>query len=126
MQSRTPRRMARPFWVAAGGTALMLGIIGIALPVLPTTPFLLLAGFCFGKGSPRLRRWLEDHPRFGPPVLAWERSGAIARRHKRLAVTMMAAAFALSLALRLPWHVLTIQAACLLGAGTFVWTRPDA
>lgn len=122
----TGHRLARPLWVAAGAIALTLGVIGIALPILPTTPFLLLAGICFGKGSPRLRRWLETHPRFGPPVLAWEENGAIARRHKRLAVIMMTAAFALSAALGLPWHVLAIQAICLLGAGTFVCTRPDS
>ena len=121
-----PYRLARPVWVAAGSVALALGIIGIALPILPTTPFLLLAGLCYGKGSPRLRLWLETHPRFGPPILAWERTGAIARPHKRLAVTMMAAAFLLSLAMGLPAYALALQAACLVGAGTFVWTRPDA
>ena len=119
-------RLARPVWVAAGSVALALGVIGIALPILPTTPFLLLAGLCYGKGSPRLRLWLETHHRFGPPILAWERSGAIARPHKRLAVTMMAAAFLLSLAMGLPAYALALQAACLIGAGTFVWTRPDA
>ncbi|MBP0480915.1 YbaN family protein [Sagittula salina] len=119
------RRLASPLWTLAGVIALALGLIGIVLPLMPTTVFLLLAGFCFTKGSPRLRRWLETHPRLGPPVLAWEQTGAIARRHKRLAVAMMAATFALCAALGLPLWVLGLQAACLLGAGTYVWTRPD-
>lgn len=118
--------MARPLWATAGAVCVVLGVIGIALPILPTTPFLLLAGICFGKGSPRLRRWLETHPRLGPPVLDWETRGAIARRHKRMALGMMGVTFAIGLMLGLPAHVLAIQAACFAGAGTYVWTRPDA
>lgn len=123
---RPAHRLIRPLWTGAGVLAVVLAVIGIALPVLPTTPFLLLAAFCFGKGSPRLRHWIETHPRFGPPILAWERSGAIARRHKRLALAMMGATFALGLALALPPYALALQAVCFLGAGTYVWTRPDA
>jgi uncharacterized membrane protein YbaN (DUF454 family) len=123
---KRPHALARSIWTAAGAIALVLGIIGIPLPILPTTPFLLLAGFCFGKGSPRLRRWLETHPRFGPPVLAWEARGAIAPRHKRVALGMMAVTWCISILMGLPLYLIGIQALCFAGAGTYVWTRPNA
>ncbi|MBV2361073.1 YbaN family protein [Thalassococcus sp. CAU 1522] len=118
--------LARPVWVALGALSLALGLLGVMLPVLPTTPLVLLAAFCFGKGSPRLRLWLDTHPAFGEPIRQWEESGAIAPAHKRLAVTMMGATWLVSLAVALPWPVLAIQAVCLSGAGWYVWTRPDA
>lgn len=118
--------LARPFWTAIGGLALALGLIGLFLPVVPTTPFILLAAFAFGKSSPRLRNWLETHPVFGPPILDWETRGAIAPRHKALAAGMMAVTFTVSAILALPAHVLVIQAVCLGGAALYVLTRPSA
>ena len=109
-----------------GGLALVLGVIGIFLPVLPTTPFILLAAFAFGKSSPRLRRWMEEHPVFGEPIRDWETRGAIAPRHKALAAGMMALTFVVSVVLAVPTHVLIIQIICLGGAALYVLTRPSA
>lgn len=114
-----------PAWTVAGFVALGLGMLGIFLPILPTTPLVLLAAFCFSKGSPRFHGWLLAHPRFGPMIHNWQAHGAIPRRAKRMAIVMMAAAFGLSLWLGLPVWVLAVQALCLTGAGLFVWTRPD-
>jgi uncharacterized protein len=118
--------LARPFWNAIGGLALVLGLIGLFLPVIPTTPFILLAAFAFGKSSPRLRHWLETHPVLGPPILDWETKGAIAPRHKAMAAGMMAVTFTVSAILALPAYVLIIQAVCLGGAALYVLTRPSA
>jgi len=86
--------VARPLWQrllwgAAGVLALAAGIVGIFLPLLPTTPFVLLAAFCFSRGSERCERWLVEHPRFGPMVLDWRANRAVPLRAKQLATVMM-------------------------------------
>lgn len=115
----------RLVWLTLGLLFMSTGLIGTVLPVLPTTPFLLLAAACFAKSSPRLHRWLLTHPIFGPPIRNWEENGAISRRAKRLAVGSMAVVFAVSVVLGLPWPVLLAQGT-LIGIGcAFVLTRPD-
>lgn len=117
--------LRRAVWLGIGFVALGLGILGVALPVLPTTPFVILAAFAFGKGSPRLRQWLVDHHIFGELILDWERYGAISRRAKIIACTMMAAVFLLSVVMGLKWWILLIQGTCLGAAATFIVTRPS-
>ena len=120
-----PATRLRPLWAAGGVASLALGVIGIFLPVLPTTPFVLLAAFCFSKGSPRLRAWIAGHPRFGPMIADWEATGAIPARVKAWACTVMAITFAASAALGLPWRALLAQG-LLMGIGAaYVLTRPS-
>ena len=122
----TRRRRHRDLlWLTLGWAALALGAIGIFLPVLPTTPFVILAAFAFGKGSPRLRHWLVSHARFGPMIHDWETYGAIARPYKIIACTVMALTFTVSLVVGLAWWILAIQATCMIPAGIYVVTRPD-
>ena len=117
--------MSRLIFLILGWCALILGAIGIILPVLPTTPFMILAAFLFTKGSPRMRAWLIEHAHFGPHITHWEREGAIAPRAKRIAVSVMTLVFAASVVLGAPWWVLLIQGACMGPAAVFIWTRPD-
>lgn len=112
-------------WTMAGLLSLGLGLLGIPLPILPTTPFVLLAAFCFGKGSPRLRGWLVNHARFGPAISNWENHGAIPRKAKRYAAALMFAALMLSVLIGLSIAVIALQALCVAGAAAFVLTRPD-
>lgn len=115
----------RTVWTGLGLLALGLGIIGLALPLLPTTPFMLLAAACFAKSSPRLHDWLVNHRIFGPAIRDWRDYRAISPKAKRMAVTAMAAAFGVSVLLGLGWTVLAVQAAVLGIMGSWIWTRPD-
>ncbi len=112
-------------WNSLGILSLALGVLGIFLPVLPTTPFVILAAFLFSKGSPRLRHWLVTNKTFGPMIVDWEERGAIPTRAKVLACIMMLAVFTVSIVLGLKWWVLLIQAISLTGAATFILTRPS-
>ncbi len=114
----------RLIWMAAGGTALGLGLIGIALPLLPTVPFLLLAAFCFARGSTRVHDWLVGHPRLGPPIRAWREEGAISPRGKAAALIAMAASLILSVALGVGAVIVALQAAVLACVAAFIVTRP--
>jgi uncharacterized membrane protein YbaN (DUF454 family) len=115
----------RVFWIGLGGLSVALGVIGAALPLLPTVPFLLLAAFSFARSSPRLHRWLLAHPRLGPPIRDWQATGAIRRRVKWLSTASLFAAFGIGLAGGMPAWALGVQLACLCGAGLFIWTRPE-
>ncbi|WP_070399799.1 YbaN family protein [Hydrogenophaga sp. PML113] len=85
----TPRALRWLLWLA-GTVSLGLGILGVALPGLPTTPFVLLAAACYAKASPRLHGWLRGHRFFGPMVRDWEEHRSLSRRTKRFAqVTML-------------------------------------
>lgn len=95
------------------------------MPVLPTTPFVILAAACFGKGSPALRRWLLETKTFGPIIRDWEARGAIATRYKVLSIGMMAAVFVASVVMGLPPLVLSIQAVGMLAGAAYILTRPD-
>ncbi len=113
----------RPIWFTAGLLSLVLGIAGMALPLLPTTPFLILAAFLFSRSSPRFEAWLVDHRTFGPAIRDWRDNRAISTRAKKAATVAIAAAFALSVVMALPGWVLAVQAITLSGVLAFIWTR---
>ena len=119
------RQILRPVWMVLGVTALALGALGVVLPVLPTTPFVLLAAFAFSQSAPRLAAALETHRVFGPIIADWRANGAIAPRYKAMAIAMMAAALAASLAAGLSPLVLAIQGLCMTAAASFILTRPN-
>lgn len=117
--------ISRYLWLALGLLAVGLAFAGIFLPLLPTTPFLLLAAYAFARSSPRLQRWLHEHPVFGPLIENWRRNGAIDRRSKRVAIACIAIMPPLSWALGIPVLLLIIQIVVLGAVATFILTRPD-
>ena len=113
------RRWQRLLWLVAGGLCLLLGVIGIFLPLLPTTPFVLLAAACFSRGCERCERWLLDHPHLGPMVRDWRVHHAVPLRAKQLATVMMAlgSAFSWWTLPRLRW----LPTLCCLAVAVWLW-----
>jgi len=96
-RERSP--LARGLYLSAGWVALGLGIAGVPLPLLPTTPFLILAAACFLRSSPRLHARLLAHPRLGPYLAQWQRERSIPARAKRRAYGLVVVTFAVSIVL---------------------------
>jgi uncharacterized membrane protein YbaN (DUF454 family) len=82
--------LVRGLWLVAGVVALVLGAVGIVLPFLPTVPFVILAAFCFSRGSRRWEKWMLEHPKLGPIVRDWREHHSVPRGAKILATVMMA------------------------------------
>jgi len=120
-----PSTPLRFFVMTSGWISLILGIIGIFLPLLPTTPFVLLSAYCFSKSSERLHCWLIHQPRLGPMIQNWEQHGSISQSAKVTATVLMIGLFSLSL-LFLDLSILLKSALICTGAGVlaFIWSRP--
>lgn len=119
------RRYSRPLLLAAGWLFTALGAIGLVLPLMPGTVFLILAAWCFSRSSERFESWLVGHRHLGPHVLRWRRSGAIARRVKWIACGSMLASFVLLASTSAPPVALWLSGAALLGSGLYVASRPE-
>ena len=112
-------------YLSVGGLSLLLGIVGIFLPLLPATPFLLLSAFCFSQGHPGLHAWLLNHRLLGPPLVDWEKNRVIRPRSKFVALCMIAIGVA-TVWLRLTPDRFAIQlavTAIMFGVAIFILTR---
>ena len=83
--------------ITIGWLSVILGVMGIFLPLLPTTPFLLLAAACFVRSSPRFYQWLVQHPRLGRYVLAYLEGSGIPKRAKYITIVMIFSTMSLSI-----------------------------
>ena len=110
--------------ILIGLTSLILGGIGVFVPLLPTTPFLLDSAIAFANSSERLHQWLLDHDIFGPLISNWRAHGAISRRTRIVSVLSMIAIVLISVLLAAPTYVIVTQAAVLSTSAIFILTRP--
>lgn len=116
--------MVRLLCLGAGFAALGLGLAGVVLPLLPTTPFVLLAAACFARSSARFHDWLLNQRVAGPVIREWQTHRAMPRRAKRVAYLLMLLSFGGSiLAMDSVWHRLPL-AALGLGLTFFLWRVP--
>lgn len=114
----------RYLYLGLGYLALGLAVAGAALPLLPTTPFLLVAVWAFARSSPRLRDRLYADPRFGPLLRHWRDQRAIPRRAKAIAVITLAASWVTTALTVGGLLVPAIAGVAVLGAGAFILSRP--
>ena len=120
------KALAKPLWIVFGLLMVGLAGLGMALPLLPTTPFLLVAAFAFARSSPRLHRWLIEHKQFGPFIRNWQDHGAIGRRTKYISVGVMVCLPVLSYFMGAPLWTIIVQIVVLSCSALFILTRPDA
>ena len=118
--------MKKMTYLILGHICLVLGVVGAFLPVLPTTPFLLLAAFLYSKSSPRLHNWITSHKYLGPPLKDWQERGVIGIKAKWLATIMILLVIGwrfpqLNIALWIKIFASTV----LLSVLVFIWTRPS-
>lgn len=114
----------RIFLLAFGVLMVALGVVGVFLPLLPTTPFLILAALCFDRSSPKFHGWLLGHRLFGPLVLDWQKHRAIRLRYKILAtVMMMGSALLVFTHPRIPPAGVISFSIFSIGLLGFLWTR---
>jgi uncharacterized membrane protein YbaN (DUF454 family) len=122
-----PRRLPLIRWLyfSLALLCLALGVVGIFLPVLPTTPFILLSAWAAARSSPRLLGWLENHTAFGPMIRDWRRGGVVRRRAKWAATLVMgASALYLLLAVRPLWAS-GLAIFCMAAVLLWLWRRPE-
>jgi uncharacterized protein len=115
----------RVLWLLLAYVALGLGLVGVFVPGLPTTPFVLLAAFAAARGSRHLHAWLHAHRVFGPMIRDWEAGGTVARRAKWVATITMALCAALMFLTAPKLWMAGVGTAVMAVVAGWLWLRPE-
>lgn len=119
-------RVARCGLIAFGWACVCIGLVGVVVPGLPTTVFMLMAAWAFSKSSERFQRWVLEHPRIGPSVVAWRERGAVPLKAKVLAVSMMSASFAWIVCIAHSWALPALVGTIMACVAVYLVSRPTA
>ena len=123
---RVTRAARNAVLIVLGWGFVALGVVGVVLPVLPTTPFMLIALWCFARSSKRFHDWLYHHRLFGPPLRKWDRYGVIPVSAKVFACTAMSASLVYLVFFRdLPAYLVALTAAVMAYGAWFILTKPS-
>lgn len=117
--------MLRPFIFLTGAISLALGVIGVFVPLLPTTPFLLLSAWCFLKSSTKAHQWLYNQPALGKSLRDWEKNKSIARSTKIVAISMILISLTVIWLNTIHVGVKIFVSALLSGVSIFILTRNE-
>ena len=115
----------RVIWLSLAVVALGLGIVGIVVPGLPTTPFVILAAWAASRGSARLDGWLRRHRVFGPIVATWQEGGRIPRRAKWASSIAMAVCASVLFLVARPLWAAAAGTAVMCVVAAWIWRRPE-
>ncbi|MFM2479339.1 YbaN family protein [Celerinatantimonas sp. MCCC 1A17872] len=115
--------MLRILLLCIGWLSLGLGVIGIVLPLLPTTPFVLLSCVCFSKASKHFESWLLNHRYFGTIITNWRSHRVIPSRAKWLAGAMLTFSAITLIFVEMPWIGRVMTWCMLAGVFIFIMTR---
>ena len=125
MATVRPKTLMRALWLVVAVVSLTLGAVGVVVPVLPTTPFLLLAAFAAARSSRRLHAWLVGHRLFGPLITDWQANRTVSRRAKATAIaTMAVSAVVLFVVGPSTWLALAVTA-LMVTVAAWLWLRPE-
>jgi uncharacterized membrane protein YbaN (DUF454 family) len=119
------RGLARWLLAAFALLCLLLGLIGVVVPGMPTTVFILLAAWAAARSSPRLHAWLMAHRLFGPMLRDWQEGGRVSRRAKRSATLMMGLCAAIMPLTGAPTWAMVTAIGSMAGVLIWLWRRPE-
>jgi uncharacterized protein len=120
-----PRPLVVLLWRGLAVACVVLGLVGVLLPGLPTVPFLIVAAWAGGRGWPALEAWLLDHPRWGPGIRRWRDHGAIPRRAKWTASGMMLLSAGVIWWSSAPLPVKIGVPVVMAAVAAWMWLRPE-
>lgn len=119
------QKMRKLILMSVGTLSLGTGLVGIFVPLLPTTCFILLAAYCYSKSSDRFYQKLISHSKFGPTILQWEKYRVIRVPIKCWASTMISISALLLWTTSAPLYVKIGTSAFLMGLVVYIWSKPS-
>lgn len=125
MESPMPRKRTQLAYLVLAYTATAFGVAGVFLPLLPATPFLLVAVWAGSRGSQRVHNWIYSQPQFARLINDWHEQGAVPTSAKSLATVMMILSWSFLLWSGYHWGFLLGMGLFFFCIGTFLWTRPN-